>query len=153
MFVFLLATSFNLSPVSTPLTITVNEKTCIYTAQQLFDIQFRKRFFKEDLILIWRRHKTDSYEGPQLLSLLEHCNNGSFNGVKITSLDDTFVIIPFSDLTLYRPIVAVEKNGGPIPLSSGGPWGFVYPIDEIPQLKTPVFYRRMIWQIKKIETF
>ncbi len=66
------------------------------------------------------------------------------------ALNDYKVLIPMADADTYDVIVVTKLNGKLISVRDKGPIFIMYPFDDVPELKTGVFYGRSIWQLQSM---
>lgn len=90
------------------------------------------------------------FEGVPLARLLDEVGaHGEM--LSIVALNDYVVDVPVSDAALHGPILAMKRDGIPMPVADKGPLFLVYPYDSDPELQTDVYYARSVWQIATIE--
>jgi len=73
-------------------------------------------------------------------------------GDKVTALalNDYSTDIPMEDLTAYKVILALKRNGEYMPVNDKGPLFVVYPYDSDPALKHQRYYSRSAWQVRRM---
>ncbi len=59
--------------------------------------------------------------------------------------------MPVDDLNKHDVIFATRQNGELMTLRNKGPLFVIYPFDEVPALKSEVYFNRSVWQIKSIQ--
>lgn len=89
------------------------------------------------------------YSGPLLRDVLAVAQ-ASGNHIEATALSDQVVSIPAADAQKHDVIVAHLLDDKPIPVRELGPLLLIYPFDSKPELQTPAFYRRSMWQLKSL---
>jgi hypothetical protein len=70
--------------------------------------------------------------------------------VLATALNDYRSAIPMSDFDRYDVVLALRRDGKPMPIRDKGPLFIVYPFDSDPQLQTEQYYSRAVWQVKEL---
>lgn len=58
--------------------------------------------------------------------------------------------MPMDDLNKHEVIFATRQQGQLMSLRNKGPLFVIYPFDEVPELKSEVYFNRSVWQIKSI---
>ena len=71
--------------------------------------------------------------------------------VRLVAANDYFVDIPTEDFRAYDAILAMEADGKRLSRREKGPLWLMYPISDHPELKDPIYLRRLIWQVVRIE--
>ncbi|MBZ6065822.1 molybdopterin-binding protein [Aeromonas schubertii] len=94
--------------------------------------------------------KARAFNGPTLKSLLALVG-AKGTSLKITALNDYSVVIPIEDADLYGVILARTIDGKPLKIRDKGPLFMMYPYDQVPKLRSKLYYDRAIWQIARIE--
>ncbi len=92
-----------------------------------------------------------SYRGPLVRDVLARGGLGTVDSVKMTAANDYYVDIPTSDFREYDVIFAMEANGERLSRREKGPLWLMYPMSDHPELKDPLYTRRLIWQVVRIE--
>lgn len=94
--------------------------------------------------------KAHSYQGPLLRDVLAAVKcTGRL--LKVVALNDYAAEVPVSDAEEHDVILALMRDGEPIPIREKGPLFLVYPFDDDTSLQNQVIYNRSVWQIKAIE--
>ncbi|MDR5858930.1 molybdopterin-dependent oxidoreductase [Halomonas eurihalina] len=89
------------------------------------------------------------FEGPLFSALLDAVGaNGS--EVRVVALNGFEASIPISDFERYDVILAMRRNGQPMPIRDFGPLFVVYPFDQHPELRTEAIRFRSVWQVNRI---
>ena len=73
------------------------------------------------------------------------------DSVRATALNDYKVDIPRSDAKEFGVLLATRVDGRPLPIRDKGPIWVVYPWSQHPELKSPVYGSRSIWQVRSLE--
>jgi hypothetical protein len=94
--------------------------------------------------------KARRFSGPSLSELLK-ATGVKGRVVRATALNDYSVEIPFSDAADHGVVVARLLDGQPMSVRDRGPLFVIYPFDDKPALRTPVFFGRCIWQLRRLE--
>lgn len=90
-----------------------------------------------------------TFSGPTLQSLLKLVKaNGQL--LKMSALDGYHVQIPIQDVEQFNPVLSRKINGVPLKVKDQGPLFMVFPFDDMPELKTDLYYGRSIWHLRTI---
>ena len=73
------------------------------------------------------------------------------NEVRFVAANDYYVDIPTSDFRDYDAILAMEADGETLSRREKGPLWLMYPISDHAELEDPIYLRRLIWQVVRIE--
>lgn len=92
-----------------------------------------------------------SFRGPLAEDVLKSAGLDDLPTVRFTAANDYFVDIPTDDLRTYHAILAIEADGARLSRREKGPIWLMYPISDFPALQDPVYLRRLIWQVIRIE--
>ena len=92
-----------------------------------------------------------SYRGPLVRDVLVKAGMERASSVRFTAVNDYFVDIPTDDFRHYDAILAIEANGERLSRRDKGPIWLMYPISSHPELQDPIYLRRLIWQVVRIE--
>lgn len=92
-----------------------------------------------------------NYRGPLVRDILALVGLEGQDAVRFTAANDYFVDIPTRDFKNYDAILAMEANGERLSRREKGPLWLMYPISDHSELKDPVYLRRLIWQVVRIE--
>lgn len=90
-----------------------------------------------------------TFRGPKLAAVLSRLGARG-TSIDAVALNDYTVSIPFSDAMEFAPILAVTRNGTPMPVRDKGPIFVIYPFDQKPSLKTALYFSRCIWQLSQL---
>ena len=71
--------------------------------------------------------------------------------VRFVAANDYFVDIPTEDFRDYDAILAMEANGEKLSRREKGPLWLMYPISDHAGARDPIYLRRLIWQVVRIE--
>lgn len=71
--------------------------------------------------------------------------------VRVTSLNEYEIEIPWSDLYDYDVILAVMRDGEPIAVRDLGPVLVLYPFDEHPELLNETIRHRSVWHVGTVD--
>ncbi|MFC3390900.1 oxidoreductase [Aidingimonas halophila] len=89
------------------------------------------------------------YKGPLATAVLEAA--GARGGwLKVRALNDFAADVPRSDLEEYDVILAMERDGEPMPIRDYGPIFVLYPFDDHPDLNNETIRFRSVWQVSEI---
>ena len=86
------------------------------------------------------------------LTLLAQFGLEHADAVRLTAANDYFVDIPTGDFQAYDVILAMQADGKPLSRRDRGPLWLMYPISDHAELNDPVYFRRLIWQVVRIES-
>ena len=92
-----------------------------------------------------------NYRGPMVRDVLALVGLEQLDEVRFTAANDYFVDIPTEDFTNYDAILAMEADGEKLGRREKGPLWLMYPISDHSELRDPVYLRRLIWQVVRIE--
>lgn len=92
-----------------------------------------------------------AYRGPRVRDVLARMGLDQEAEVRFTAVNDYFVDIPTSDFRQYDAILAMEADGKPLSRREKGPLWLMYPISDHKELLDPVYLRRLIWQVVRID--
>ncbi|HRE20481.1 MAG TPA: oxidoreductase [Rhabdaerophilum sp.] len=66
----------------------------------------------------------------------------------IVALNKYRTEIPVSDFARFGPILALKRNGQYMEVRDKGPLFVIYPFDNLPELKSELYYSRSAWQVR-----
>lgn len=92
-----------------------------------------------------------AYRGPLVRDVLAKLGLDRLQAVRFVAVNDYYVDIPTSDFTDYDAILAMEADGKPLSRRDKGPLWLMYPISDNAALRDPIYLRRLIWQVIRIE--
>jgi hypothetical protein len=92
-----------------------------------------------------------AYRGPLVRDVLAQLGLDQEAEVRFTAANDYFVDIPTRDFKDYDAILAMEADGKPLSRREKGPLWLMYPISDHRELLDPVYLRRLIWQVVRID--
>jgi hypothetical protein len=92
-----------------------------------------------------------TYRGPLMRDLLEQFGLDQVDAVRLTAANDYSVDIPTGDFRTYDAILAMQADGKPLSRRDKGPLWLMYPLSDHAELNDPVYFRRLIWQVVRIE--
>ncbi|MCE8003411.1 molybdopterin-dependent oxidoreductase [Billgrantia ethanolica] len=90
------------------------------------------------------------FEGPLFRAVLEAAG-AEGERVRVASLNEYEIEIPFSDLHDYDVILAVMRDGEPIAVRDLGPVLVLYPFDEHPELLNETIRHRSVWHVGTVD--
>lgn len=96
----------------------------------------------------WHR-EPGCFQGPLLRKVLEAAGVQS-NSVVVHALNGYRAEISVQELHDYDVILAMSRNGEPIPIREFGPLFVLYPFDAYPELHTEAIRFRSVWHVTKI---
>ena len=94
---------------------------------------------------------TVTYKGPLVRDVLAKLGLDKLDQVRFIAANDYYVDIPTDDFVKYDAILAMEANGEKLSRREKGPLWLMYPISDHAELKDPIYLRRLIWQVVRIE--
>jgi hypothetical protein len=92
-----------------------------------------------------------TYRGPLVRDVLAEIGLDRLSAVRFVAANDYYVDIPTSDFIEFDAILAMEADGKPLSRRDKGPLWLMYPISGHAALRDPVYLRRLIWQVIRIE--
>lgn len=92
-----------------------------------------------------------AYRGPLVRDVLALQGLDHLKAVRFVAANDYYVDIPTSDFTDWDVILAMEADGTPLSRRDKGPLWLMYPISGNAALRDPVYLRRLIWQVVRIQ--
>ncbi len=123
--------------------------------------QAEVRFSEADLLALpqvtirTRTEFTDGvveFVGPLARDAIAFIDVGSATTVHLVAANDYAIDLPFSDLTDYDVILAMQANGERLSIRDKGPVWFMYPLDDHAELQAdPIYTIRLIWQLTVME--
>jgi hypothetical protein len=90
------------------------------------------------------------FEGVSLSRVLAEAGASSATGVHLHALNDYTVDIAMTEVERYQPILALKRDGTYMTVREKGPLFLVFPFHEHPEIRTPWYYSRAIWQVDAI---
>ena len=89
------------------------------------------------------------FEGVPMVRLMDAVGA---EGEKVTAvaLNDYSMDIPLSDFTRFRVLLAMLRDGAPMPANERGPLFIVYPYDADSALRSPLYYGRSVWSVAQL---
>ncbi|MBZ5486076.1 molybdopterin-dependent oxidoreductase [Halomonas aquamarina] len=90
------------------------------------------------------------YSGPLMRDLLEYVGAES-ETVQVSALNGYAAEIPMTDFDDYEVILALERNGEPMPIREYGPLWVLYPFDQDEVLLSEKIRFRAVWQVMRID--
>ena len=94
---------------------------------------------------------TVAYRGPLVRDVLARLGLQNLDFVRFVAANDYYVDIPTEDFRTYDAILAMEADGERLSRREKGPLWLMYPISDHPALRDPIYLRRLIWQVVRIE--
>ena len=92
-----------------------------------------------------------AYRGPLARDVLAQVGLDREEAVRFVAANDYYVDIPTGDFRDYDAILAMEADGKPLSRREKGPLWLMYPISDHAELNDPIYLRRLIWQVVRIE--
>ena len=139
------------TPSATVLTLTGNVSAAGKAGTVAFDMAALKALKQQTFTTStpWDARPV-KFTGPLLRDVLAAA---SAKGVQLSAVavNDYAVTVPMEDATKFDPILAVQIDGRDIPPRTRGPVFLIYPFSSLPELNTPTYHARAIWQLKAIK--
>jgi hypothetical protein len=66
------------------------------------------------------------------------------------AINDYSVEIPLDDFRRFDVVLAIEVNGKTMSRRDKGPIWVMYPLDDHPELQSPIYINRLIWQLSSV---
>jgi hypothetical protein len=92
-----------------------------------------------------------AYRGPLVRDVLAKLGLDRLEQVRFVAANDYYVDIPTEDFRTYDAILAMEADGKALSRREKGPLWLMYPISDFTELQDPIYLRRLIWQVVRIE--
>lgn len=93
--------------------------------------------------------ESGTFAGPLMRDVLDTAGVYS-EWIRVRALNGFEAVIPLSELHDYDVILAMHRNGEPMPIREFGPLFVLYPFDEHPELDTETVRFRSVWQVRHI---
>lgn len=93
-----------------------------------------------------------TFRGPLARDVLERLAIDHVDTVRFIAANDYYVDVPTSDFQKYDVILATEADGKTLSRRDKGPIWLIYPISDHPELQDPLYIKRLIWQVVRIES-
>jgi hypothetical protein len=90
------------------------------------------------------------FTGPLLRDVL-HMARAEGSTLRLHALNDYRVDMPMDDTRRFEVIVARLLDDQPMAVRDKGPLFVVYPFDDVPALRSAIYYGRSAWQLRRIE--
>jgi len=97
----------------------------------------------------WTKGKV-RFAGPLGAAFLDAVG-ASGTTLHVVALNDYAVDVPVEDFRKWPVILAISKDGQPMPVRDKGPIFVIYPFDLDPSLYDERIFSRSAWQVKAIE--
>lgn len=85
-----------------------------------------------------------TFEGVLLRDVLKHAGLGDAKAVRVRASDDYIQTIPREDWVNAPVLLATRQDGQPMTRRMQGPTRIVYPLDDHPELDTPLHKPRWV---------
>ena len=90
------------------------------------------------------------FDGVPLTRVLAEAGAPKASSVHLHALNDYSVDLPMTEVERYQPILALKRDGTYMTVREKGPLFLVFPFDEHPEIRTPWYFSRAIWQVDAI---
>jgi len=122
-------------------------------ADAVFDMAMLAALPQSDIVTHtpWYSGEPRRFTGPLVRDILGAAGAARTSVLRAVALNDYRVEIPAEDAHGIDMIVARLLDGRPMPVREKGPLFVMYPFDTRPELRTPLFFNRCIWQLRAIE--
>lgn len=131
-----------------PLTIISKEGNVLLKMTESEIVAASKTSFKATTP--WEKGEKVTYRGVLFRDLLKKAGVKSPAVLKVTALNGFVVDFPVEDAEKYDVILTTFMNNVRITPRNKGPLFIMYPMDDVPALKTGIYFNRSAWQIDKI---
>ncbi|KQQ42726.1 molybdopterin-dependent oxidoreductase [Nocardioides sp. Leaf307] len=91
-----------------------------------------------------------TFSGPLVATLLEVAGAGDATVMATHAINDYTADVPVSDASAYPLMLATRTDGEPMDVAGYGPTRFVYPTEGAPELDSPEYDARWVWQLDRI---
>ncbi len=89
------------------------------------------------------------FRGP-LLSAIYDAVGARGDSLHVVALNDFAADVPLAEAKEYGVILAMRRDGEPMPVREYGPLFVLYPFDDYPELQTEEVRFRSVWQVARI---
>lgn len=96
----------------------------------------------------WRKGLR-TFTGPSLQSVLALVG-AKGQSLRLIALDNYEVRVPVQDVTQFNPVLARKIDGVSLKVKDRGPLFLIYPFDDLPELKSDVYYSRSVWHLTQM---
>lgn len=142
-----------LPPPRGPVILTVSGAIAVTNApgEARFDMAMIEALPQSELTTTTPWNKEPArFQGPLLRDLLARLGAAG-TSLTMTALNDYNVRIPAGDARDYGVVLAIRRDGQPMPVRDKGPIWVIYPFDAEPSLNNERVYGRCIWQLARIQ--
>ncbi len=129
----------------TILTVATSEQSATFTLEDLLALPQTTVVTKNDYV-----DTAATFQGPRLRAVLEPLNVAPDATLKMVALNDFSSNVPAVDAFDYDVILAVLRDGEPMPVRDKGPIWVIYPMDDHAELQDNSINGRLVWQLKNI---
>jgi hypothetical protein len=98
----------------------------------------------------WTGHEPRRFEGVPLARLLAAVGAEGAR-LRAVALNDYAITAGIAELTAAGAFLATRQDGQPLRIRDRGPIWLIFPWSSRPELDTPPFRERSIWQIRRFE--
>lgn len=91
------------------------------------------------------------FEGPMLSQLMTKVGADMSKTAKVFALDDYSTEIPLAEFEAAKPILALSRDGEPMPDDDQGPLFIIYDYDSDPALNTENIQEHSVWSVRRME--
>jgi len=89
------------------------------------------------------------FKGP-LLGAIYDAVGARGDSLHVVALNDFAADVPLAEAKEYGVILAMRRDGEPMPVREYGPLFVLYPFDDHPELQTEEVRFRSVWQVTRI---
>ncbi|MCK0745819.1 molybdopterin-dependent oxidoreductase [Chromohalobacter nigrandesensis] len=89
------------------------------------------------------------FEGP-LLGAIYEAVGAHGDSLHVVALNDFAADVPLAEAEQYDVILAMQRDGEPMPVREYGPLFVLYPFDDHSELQTEEVRFRSVWQVTHI---
>ncbi|WP_413205107.1 molybdopterin-dependent oxidoreductase [Rhodospirillum sp. A1_3_36] len=91
-----------------------------------------------------------TYSGPLLQNVLQHLGL-SIEAITAIGADGYRAGFSWAEGGKYQPILAIARNGAPLPFREQGPIWLLFPFNDQPDIQSDPWYFRAVWQVVRLE--
>lgn len=147
------AISSTLARPSGPVILTVRGKVSITngSAGADFDMPMLERMPQRRIVTKTPWYESaKSFTGPLLRDVLA-ASGARGTTIRAIALNDYKVEIPFDDAQKIDVVMARLLDDRPMSVREKGPLFIIYPFDDLPEVRSAVYFARCAWQLRTLE--
>lgn len=93
---------------------------------------------------------SSTFEGPSLAAVIGPVGEGAHT-LSARALDGYEVEMPLDPLLDHGVIIADRRDGAPMEIRERGPLWMVFPFSDTPEIDTPDYHSRTVWQLCAVD--